>query len=152
MNDSVWKPHVTVAAIMEREGTFLMVREREKGRVVINQPAGHLEKGETLIEAVIRETLEETQYEFEPTGLQGIYRSVTTYSPEITYLRFLFCGKVGAHLDGPLDQGIISAEWMSLEEIIADKDQHRSSLVMQSIDDYLNQAPCSLSIISQIFA
>ncbi|MCP4488680.1 MAG: NUDIX hydrolase [Gammaproteobacteria bacterium] len=152
MHESVWKPNVTVAAIVEREGAFLMVREREHGRVVINQPAGHLEKGESLIDAVIRETREETQYEFEPTGLQGIYRSTTTGTPEITYLRFLFCGEVGAHLNGALDQDIIAAEWMSLDEIIINKDQHRSQLVMQSIDDYLNQAPCSLNIISQFFA
>ncbi len=152
MHDSVWKPHVTVAAIIERDGTYLMVRERENNRVVINQPAGHLEQGESLIDAVIRETREETQYEFEPTGLLGIYRSSTTGIPEVTYLRFLFCGETGARLNGALDQDIIAAEWMSLEEIIINKDQHRSALVMQSIDDYLHKTPCSLNIISQIFA
>ncbi|MCP3687120.1 MAG: NUDIX hydrolase [Gammaproteobacteria bacterium] len=152
MHDLIWKPHVTVASMVVRDGAFLMVREREQGRVVINQPAGHLEQGESLIDAVVRETREETQYEFVPTGLQGIYRSTTTATPEVTYLRFLFCGEAGAHLNGALDQDIIAAEWMSLEEIIDSKDQHRSPLVMQAVDDYLNQPPCSLNIISQIFA
>ncbi len=152
MHESVWKPNVTVAAIIERNGAFLMVREREHGRVVINQPAGHLEQGESLINAVIRETREETQYEFKPTGLLGIYRSTTTGTPEITYLRFLFCGKAGAHLNGALDQDIIAVEWMSVDEIVANKDQHRSPLVMQSLDDYLNKPPSSLNIISQVFA
>jgi 8-oxo-dGTP pyrophosphatase MutT (NUDIX family) len=152
MPEAIWKPHVTVAAIGEREGKFLLVREKVKGRIVINQPAGHLEENETLIEAVIRETLEETQYQFTPTGLQGIYRSRLQEGAEITYLRFLFTGDVGVHLNGQLDEGIISAEWLSYDEVKACQSEHRSPLVMQCINDYLNHPPCSLNVISQLYA
>jgi len=152
MPDTVWKPHVTVAAIVERQDKFLIVREEIKGREVINQPAGHLDEDESLIEAVIRETLEETQYEFTPTGLQGIYRSTADDDPEITYLRFLFRGEVGKHFNGELDQGIIAAEWLSLDEIRACQHQHRSPLVLQCIEDYLSQPPCSLNVFSRLFA
>ena len=151
MHNSVWKPHVTVASIVEQAGKFLLVREEENGKVVINQPAGHLEEGESLLDAVIRETREETQYEFTPTGLQCIYRS-TVEDPDITYLRFLFCGELGDHLNGALDEDIISVEWLSLKEIRACQDVHRSPLVMQGIEDYLNHPPCSLNILSQLFA
>jgi len=152
MSDTVWKPHVTVAAITEKSGKFLMVREMVNGREVINQPAGHLDEDESLIEAVIRETLEETRYEFKPTGLQGIYRARADNNPDITYLRFLFCGEAGRSFNGELDQGIIAAEWLSLEEIKACRHQHRSPVVLQGIEDYLSQAPCSLNVISQLFA
>lgn len=152
MSSSVWKPHVTVAAIVERDGKYLIVREEVHGKVVINQPAGHLEEGESLIAAVERETLEETQYEFTPTGLVSIYRSVVEESLDITYLRFLFCGDIGKHLNGALDADIISAQWLTLEEIKACRAEHRSPLVMQSIEDYLSRTPCSLDILSQLYA
>lgn len=119
---------------------------------MLNQPAGHLDEGESLIDAVIRETLEETLYPFTPTGLVGIYRTRLAEAPEITYLRFSFCGNIGENLGGELDQGIIAAEWLSLEEINALQPQHRSPLVLQCIDDYLNKAPCSLEVISQLYA
>ena len=152
MPSSVWKPHVTVAAIVERDGKYLIVREEVHGKVVINQPAGHLEEGESLIDAVVRETLEETQYEFSPTGLVGIYRSILEEDPGITYLRFLFCGDLGRHLNGALDEDIISAEWLTLEEVKDCQAEHRSPLVMQCIEDYLRRSPCSLDIISQLYA
>lgn len=152
MPESVWKPHVTVAAIGERNGKFLLVREEVKGRIVFNQPAGHLEENETLIDAVIRETLEETQYQFSPSGLQGIYRGSPAGNPEITYLRFLFAGVIGEHLNGKLDQGVISAEWLSYDEIKACQSDHRSPMVMQCIDDYLDHPCCSLDVISQLYA
>lgn len=152
MSNSVWKPHVTVASIVERDGKFLIVREEVHGKVVINQPAGHLEEGESLIEAVVRETIEETQYEFTPTGLVGIYRLLAEEDPSITYMRFLFCGKVGKHLNGDLDQDIIAAEWLTVDEIRACRAQHRSSLVMQNIEDYLASPPYPLSVISQFYA
>ena len=152
MPETIWKPHVTVAAIGERNGKFLLVREEVKGRIVFNQPAGHLEENETLIDAVIRETLEETQYQFSPSGLQGIYRSRPEENPDITYLRFLFTGVINEHLNDELDQGIISAEWLSYDEVKACQRDHRSPLVMQCIDDYLNHPPCSLDVISQLYA
>lgn len=152
MPDSVWKPHVTVASIVEMDGKYLFVREEVQGKVVINQPAGHLEEGESLVAAVIRETMEETQYEFTPTGLVGIYRSIAEENPDITYLRFLFCGDLGRHLNGALDADIISAEWLTLEEIKACRAEHRSPLVMQNIEDFLAHPPYPLTVISQLYA
>jgi len=152
MSSSVWKPHVTVAAIIERHDKYLFVREEVRGKVVINQPAGHLEEGESLIDAVIRETMEETRYEFTPTGLVGIYRSTAEEDSDITYLRFLFCGDLGRHINGALDKDIISAEWLTLEQIKACRTEHRSPLVMQNIEDFLAHTPHSLSVISQLYA
>lgn len=152
MPDSIWKPHVTVAAVIHNNDKFLLVREKVKGRIVFNQPAGHLDQGESLINAVIRETLEETQYPFQPTGLTGIYRSIPAESPEITYLRFAFCGNIGDCKGGTLDEGIIAAEWMTIDEIESVRSQHRSPLVMQCIDDFHNKSPCPLDVISQIYA
>jgi len=152
MVESLWKPHTTVAAIAERDGKFLLVREKVKGEIVFNQPAGHLNAGESLIEAVIRETLEETQYEFTPTGLQGIYRLVPEQASDATYLRYSFCGKTGLNLNGRLDDGIISAEWMSYNDIQSCREHHRSQLVMQCIDDYLHRQPYPLDIFSRQFS
>ena len=152
MDESVWKPHTTVAALCEHEGQFLLVKEMVEDKLVFNQPAGHLNPGESLLDAVIRETLEETQYEFHPTGLQGIYRYVPEEAPELTYIRFLFCGDVGARLNGPLDDGIISAEWMNYDQIKSSRAQHRSPLVLQCIEDYLSHSPCPLDVISNIFS
>ncbi len=152
MPDSIWKPHTTVAAITERDGKFLLVKEKVNGGILFNQPAGHLDPGESLIDAVIRETLEETQYEFTPEKLQGIYRLVVNEDFDTTYIRFLFRGKIGSNLNGKLDDGIISAEWMSYEEIESCREHHRSPLVMQCIDDYLNNEPYPLDILSQLYA
>ena len=152
MPDSIWKPHTTVAAIAERDGKFLLVKEKVNGGILFNQPAGHLDPGESLIDAVIRETLEETQYEFTPEKLQGIYRLVVDEDFDTTYIRFSFRGKIGSNLNGKLDEGIISAEWMSYDEIESCREHHRSPLVMQCIDDYLNNEPCPLDILSQLYA
>ena len=152
MADFIWKPHTTVAAIVEREGKYLLVKEKVEGKIVFNQPAGHLNPGESLIDAVIRETLEETQYEFTATELQGIYRFVPNQNSDSTFLRYLFRGKTGRNLNGKLDDGIISAEWMSYDEIQSCREHHRSPLVLQCIEDYLHKQPYSLDILSQIFA
>lgn len=152
MSDSIWKPHTTVAAMCEQEGKFLLVKEKVAGKVVFNQPAGHLEVDESLLDAVIRETREETLYEFTPSGLLGIYRSIPEHSPDITYIRFLFCGTVEQQRhDGQLDDGILSANWMSYEEVIASREQHRSPLVLRCIDDYLTKKPYSLEVLSSEF-
>ena len=152
MADFIWKPHTTVAAMVERDGKFLLVKEKVEGEIVFNQPAGHLNPGESLIEAVIRETLEETQYEFSPTGLQGIYRLVPDQNSDSTYIRYLFRGKIGKKFNGKLDEGIISAEWMSYDEIQSCREHHRSPLVSHCIEDYLHKQPYPLDIISHMFA
>ena len=152
MVDFIWKPHATVAAMVERDGKFLLVKEKVDGNIVFNQPAGHLNPGESMIDAVIRETLEETQYEYTPTGLQGIYRFVPNENSDTTYIRYLFRGNIGRNLKGRLDEGIISANWMSYDEIKACREHHRSPLVLQCIEDYLNKQPYPLDIFSHIFA
>lgn len=152
MAELIWKPHTTVAAMVERDGKFLLVKEKVKGEIVFNQPAGHLNSGESLIEAVVRETLEETQYEFTPTALQRIYRLVPDKNSDTAYIRYLFRGKIGRNFNGRLDDGIISAEWMSYDEIQSCRDRHRSPLVSQCIEDYLHKQPYPLDVISNIIA
>ncbi|MFZ6638683.1 NUDIX hydrolase [Undibacterium sp. TC4M20W] len=146
---AIWKPSVTVAAIIERDQQFFLIEEETPDGVRINQPAGHLDPDESLIQAVIRETLEETAHDFTPTALTGTYLS-RFISPktgeEVTYLRFAFTGELGQVHDRALDDGILRTVWMSYEEIVAAQDRHRSPLVMQCIDDYLQgrRAPLSL--------
>src|SRR5687768_14549646 len=131
----VWKPNVTVAAVIEREGRFLLVEEdTERGRV-INQPAGHLEPGESLIEGVARETLEETAHAFTATALLGVYQYHHA-AEDVTYLRFAFTGDLTGHEPGrTLDTGIVRAVWLSREEIQRESARHRSPLVMHCVDD-----------------
>ncbi len=133
----IWKPNVTVAALMEREGRFLLVEEETGEGIRFNQPAGHLDEGESLIEACAREALEETAHAFTPTALVGVYQWPRPQG-DITYLRFAFAGEVGARdAARPLDTGILRAVWMTVEEIEACQDRHRSPLVLQCIRDYL---------------
>ena len=130
-------PEVTVAAVVERDGRFLMVEERITGRLVLNQPAGHLEDRETLIEAVIRETREETAWRLAPQALVGTY---LWRNPENdrTFLRFTFCGSVDDHhADQGLDAGIVRAVWLSHEQLLAQPGRLRSPLVLRCLDDYL---------------
>lgn len=132
-----WKPEVTVAAIVERDGRFLMVEERASGRLVLNQPAGHLEDRETLIEAAIRETREETAWRFTPAALIGTYLWRNPDNDR-TFLRFTFCGSVDDHAaDQPLDTGIVRAVWLSHEQLLAQPGRLRSPLVLRCLDDYL---------------
>ncbi len=134
---SDWNPHVTVAAVVEREGRFLVVEENAQERIVFNQPAGHVEDGESLIEAVIRETLEESGRTFTPEALIGVY-SWTNPANNITYLRFAFTGSISERDPAlKLDEGIIDAVWRSRDELLAQPDKLRSPLVMRVIDDYL---------------
>ncbi|MCH8620043.1 NUDIX hydrolase [Undibacterium sp. TS12] len=145
----IWKPSVTVAAIIERGQRFFMIEEETADGIRINQPAGHLDPDESLEQAVIRETLEETAHAFTPTALIGTYMS-RFISPKtgeaVTYLRFAFTGELGAAQDRALDTGILRTLWMSYDELVASQDRHRSPLVMQCIDDYLQgkRAPLSL--------
>lgn len=145
----VWKPSVTVAAIVERDGRFLLVEEETSDGVRFNQPAGHLDPNESLLHAVTRETLEETAHDFVPTALVGMYMSRYVSSRtglEVTYLRFAFAGELGALHDRPLDHGILRAVWMTYDELVACRDTHRSPLVLQCVDDYRagKRAPLSL--------
>jgi len=133
----IWKPNVTVAAIVEQNGKFLLVEEQTDRGPRFNQPAGHLEDDETLIEAVIRETMEETAYDFIPEALLGIYHWKHPHN-DTTYLRFAFIGKVGVHYPmQELDDGIIQALWMSVDEIREKENLTRSSQVLTCIEDYL---------------
>ena len=134
----IWTPHTTVAAIVEQEGRFLMVEEQvAAGKAVLNQPAGHLEEAESLLQAVVRETREETAWGFVPQTLVGIYRWQVPPSGA-TYLRFCFQGTCHDHRpDIPLDEGILRAVWMTREELAAVPHRLRSPLVLRCIDDCL---------------
>jgi 8-oxo-dGTP pyrophosphatase MutT (NUDIX family) len=132
----VWKPDVTVAAIAERDGQFLLVEERIRGQLVFNQPAGHLEEGETLLQAVVRETLEETGWQFEPQWLLGVYLWRGHHGH--TTLRFAFIGKVDHFEPGrALDPPIIATHWLTREAVAAQTGRLRTPLVLRCIDDYL---------------
>lgn len=142
-----WQPHITVATIVEDNGRFLMVEESKGGRNVLNQPAGHLDPNETLIEAAVRETLEETGWDVEPTGVLGIYL-YTAPSNGVTYQRVCFIAKaLRHHADYQLDDGIVCAKWLTREELIAQREHWRSELIMRCIDDYLDGKRFGLELI-----
>lgn len=144
----IWKPNVTVAAIIEQDGKFLLVEEETDEGPMFNQPAGHWEPGETLAAGVIREAREETAYTFTPAWLLGIY---SWHHPrkDITYLRFAFTGTVGAHDPlQALDTGIIRAVWLSPDEMRASRARHRSPLVLQCVEDHLAGRQFPLDLIS----
>jgi len=146
----IWTPHVTVAAVIEQDGRFLLVQERESGRAVLNQPAGHLEDGESLVMAVIRETLEETGWHFQPEAVIGIYRWRHPVK-SITYLRVTFAGSGLRHdIDRTLDEGIEDTLWLSAGEIRRQSEMLRSPLVLKSIEDYLAGARYPLSVLADI--
>jgi ADP-ribose pyrophosphatase YjhB (NUDIX family) len=143
----VWKPEVTVAAVVERDGHFLLVEENTDHGLLFNQPAGHLEAGETIVAAAVRETLEETAWEFTPEHLIGVYRWCPP-GTEITYLRFAFAGKLGKHFAGrALDTGIVRAVWLKPEEIRAGRDRHRSPLVLRCMEDHLAGVRAPLDLL-----
>ena len=132
-----WKPNVTVAAIVEREQKFLLVEENVDDRIVFNQPAGHLEQNESLVDAVKREVLEETAWEFVPQSVVGIYLYPNQHS-DITYLRVCFSGTCdNHHPEQVLDDGIIQAVWFNKEDIHQNINKMRSPMVSRCIDDYL---------------
>lgn len=132
-----WKPNVTVAAIAEKDGCFLIVEEEADNQIVFNQPAGHLENSETLFEAVKREVLEETAWEFIPKSIVGIYMYPNIHS-DIIYLRVCFSGNCTIHFpERKLDEGIIRATWMNRKELEYHREKLRSPMVLNCIDDYL---------------
>ncbi|MDG1581936.1 NUDIX hydrolase [Pseudomonas sp. GOM6] len=142
-----WNPHITVATVVEDHGRFLLVEELSEGRAVFNQPAGHLEADESLLQAALRETLEETGWEVELTAVTGIYL-YTAPSNGVTYQRVCFAAKPLRHLpESPLDEGIIGPQWLTREELAAQPERWRSELVLRCIDDYLAGERHSLSLI-----
>lgn len=134
MSDSA--PHIVVATIVERDGRYLIVEEMIEGQRMLNQPAGHWEPGETLLEGAIRETLEETAWDVEPTAFLGIYEWQAPHLP-YTFVRFAFVARaLRHHPERALDDGIVLARWMTLEELRACEPMHRSPAVLACIDDY----------------
>ena len=146
-----WKPNVTVAAIIEQGGHFLLVEEHTRDGLKLNNPAGHLDPGESPQDACVREVLEETAYDFTPTALVGVYlnRFTKTGSEEdLTYLRFAFAGQVDAHhAERALDTGIVRALWMTADELRACPERHRSPLLLRGLDDYLAGQRFALSLV-----
>ncbi|MEX1032581.1 MAG: NUDIX hydrolase [Cellvibrionaceae bacterium] len=142
-----WCPHVTVAAVVERNGRFLMVRERaEAGALVYNQPAGHVQQNESLSQAVVRETLEETGWQVTPTAILSI-RMFTSAFNQVTYMRTSFLAEAVAHYpDYDLDSVIDEVCWMREEDIVQHRDQLRSELVLQVIEDYRSDRRFSLDL------
>lgn len=155
-----WKPNVTVAAVIERDfdgvQKFLLVEEETRDGLRFNNPAGHLDPGESPLQACVRETLEETAFHFTPTALVGVYLSRFERTQaghdeplDITYLRFTFCGELGAHVAGqPLDKGIVRALWLTVDEIRASAPMHRSPLLLTSLEDYLAGQRFPLDVIT----
>jgi 8-oxo-dGTP pyrophosphatase MutT (NUDIX family) len=145
-----WKPHVTVAAVAEKQGRFLLVQEHAAGKRVLNQPAGHLEDGESLLAAVQREVLEETAWQFEPRTIVGIYRWRHPGSG-ITFVRFTFAGALLTHDSGrSLDPDIEQVVWLSAAEIRRQQDSMRSPLVLSCVDDYLAGKSWPLEILADL--
>ena len=135
-----WKPNVTVAAVVEQDGRFLLVEEETAEGLRLNSPAGHLDPGESPAAGCARETLEETAHPFTPTALVGIYmaRQRGAGGEDTTYMRFAFSGTLGPREPGrALDHGIVRTLWMTAEELRASRERHRSPLLMQCVDDYL---------------
>lgn len=149
--DTRWKPNVTVAAIIEKDGRYLLIEEHTQEGLRLNNPAGHLDPGESPAEGCAREALEETAHPFTPTSLVGIYLSRfqrPKTGEDITYLRMAFCGEIGElqpHLR--LDEGIVRTLWMTPEEVRASTDRHRSPLVLQCIEDHLAGQRFALNVI-----
>jgi ADP-ribose pyrophosphatase YjhB (NUDIX family) len=149
--DTRWKPNVTVAAIIERDGRYLLIEEHTQEGLRLNNPAGHLDPGESPAEGCAREALEETAHAFTPTALVGVYLSRfqrPSTGEDITYLRMAFCGDIGElQTDRSLDSGIVRTLWMTPEEIRDSAARHRSPLVLRCIEDHLTGQRYPLALI-----
>lgn len=139
-----WPPHLTVATVVRRDDTYLMVEEMIGGQLVLNQPAGHLEPDETLFAAALRETLEETAWQVELTGIVGVYHYYAP-GPDITYHRIAFAADPVAKTGSALDPDIAAARWLTREEIAAGR--LRSPLVLQTLDDAIHREHVPLSFL-----
>lgn len=145
-----WSPHLTVACVVERDGKFLFVEEIVNDRLVLNQPSGHWEAGETLLEGAIRETLEETGWDVRPTALLGIYEY---QPPELDYcfLRFAFLAEpLRHHPDRALDDGIARAVWLSPDELRAAAERHRSPMVQRCVEDQRRGQRFPLALLAHL--
>jgi 8-oxo-dGTP pyrophosphatase MutT (NUDIX family) len=141
---------LTVAAVVERDGQFLLVEERVGSRMVFNQPAGHVERGEQFVDAVVRETLEETAWTFHPQALVGIYLWEHA-EKQRSFLRITFCGQVSDHdASRRLDRGIERAVWLGREQIVARSTRLRSPMVLRCIDDYLQGTRYPLDVAKHV--
>jgi 8-oxo-dGTP pyrophosphatase MutT (NUDIX family) len=148
----IWRPSVTVAAVIERDGKFLLVEENIEGARVLNQPAGHLDPGESLIAACRREVLEETAHRFEPQALVGVYRWHYA-EKDVTFLRFCFRGSVLAVApERALDKEIVALHWLTPAELAARRAEHRSPLVQKCVDDFLAGRHFALEVLSKDYA
>lgn len=149
--DTRWKPSVTVAAIIERDGKFMLVEEHTPEGLRLNNPAGHLDPGESLSDGCAREALEETTHAFKPTALVGIYMSRmqrASTGEDVTYLRFAFCGELGpVQVGATLDHGIERTLWMTPQEIRDSQARHRSPLLLRCMEDYLAGQRLPLSLL-----
>ncbi|MCL6414893.1 NUDIX hydrolase [Aestuariirhabdus sp. Z084] len=144
-----WPPHITVAAIIEDDGKFLFVEEEDQGKPVINQPAGHLEPGETFIEATLREVLEETCWEVSIEFLVGIYVYESPHNQTI-YHRYCYCGHPVRHrTDAVRDTDITGVHWLSFDSLLQPDRRLRSPLVKRCLDDYLNGTCYPLALIKE---
>ncbi len=147
-----WKPNVTVAALVERDGRFLLVEEQTSDGLLLNNPAGHLDPGETPEQGCIRETLEETACQLTPEGFLGMFMSRfrrTRTGEDITYLRLAFYGSVSEpDLSLELDEGIVRTVWMTADEIRACPERHRSPLVLECLERYLAGHRYPLDIVT----
>ncbi|NML42206.1 NUDIX hydrolase [Ramlibacter sp. G-1-2-2] len=146
-----WKPNVTVAAVIEKDGRFLLVEEETSHGLRLNNPAGHLDPGESLVEGCAREALEETTWHFRPTALLGVYISrfvKAANGEDVTYLRFAFAGELGERDPRlELDTGIVRTLWLTPDEIRASADRHRSPLLLRCMEDYLAGVRLPLSAL-----
>lgn len=146
----IWKPNVTVAAVVERDGRFLLVEEEADGRLVLNQPAGHLDEGESLLAACVRETLEETAWHFVPEALLGVYRWPHP-AKDVTYLRFAFTGRLlYQEPERRLDHGIARVLWLTRAQAAREAHRHRSPQVLRCMDDYLAGERYPLSLLKDL--
>ena len=145
-----FQPRVTVAAVIERKGRFLLVEEETSDGLRLNNPAGHLDPGEAPAEGCARETLEETAHHFTPTALVGVYLSRVERpdGQDVTYMRLAFCGELGElEPDRALDTGIVRTLWLTEQEIRATAERHRSPLLLRCLDDYLAGRRYPLSLV-----
>ena len=144
-----WRPDITVAAIVERDQRFLFIEEVISGRRVLNQPAGHVEHGESLLDAVCRETFEESAWRFTPEALVGVYLWRHPRSGRDT-LRFAFCGAVHGHEpDRPLDHPVLAAHWFTRADVDARAAALRTPVVLRCLEDYLAGQRLPLSAVTE---
>jgi 8-oxo-dGTP pyrophosphatase MutT (NUDIX family) len=152
MSSERFRPSVTVAAVIEHGGRYLLVEEETPEGLRLNNPAGHLEQGETPLQAVCREALEETARIFTPVALLGVYLSRfqrPARGEDVTYLRLAYTGSVGKPLPGQgLDAGIVRTLWLTADEVRASADRHRSPLVRRCIDDHAAGRRFPLDLLS----